>query len=263
MFVAQTYISPSHLARVCCLVLPVVLFAASPSLAGTVTFSDGTFNLANYNQTVYTNNTGPAGATYSVTQDTASGNPLPALDFHLDWTVNTTFTVFVGLINSGFTYNPATAAISTIDFSLDRNVTFTSGTVVQSNAAATALLQQNGKFYLDTITGPALVAGTWQTVSATGLTASSFSLYDFTTGILDSTMHPDFSAAGGVINFGLRAGLGHVNTFGTGFFDQLSDNVSITLTTVPEPSSLWLLMATLAAIALWRWRGWRSRKRRT
>ena len=233
--------------------LAAVLLGAAACPASIVTFSDGTFNLANYTQTTYTNNTAEAGATYSVTQNLASGNPAPSLDFHVDWTVNTTFTIFVGLINSGFTYDPAAGAISTIDFSLDRNVTFTPGTVFFANTTATILLFQAGKFYLDSITGPAFVAGTWQTVSATGLQASNFSLYDFATNTTDSTEHPDFSTAGGVLSFGFRVGLGHINTLGTGSFDGLSDNFSMTLTTVPEPSPLWPLMTTLTGIALSQW----------
>src|SRR5262249_22158181 len=153
------------------------------------------------------------------------------------------------------TYNPAAGAITSIAFSLDRDVTFTSGTVVFSNASATALLQQGGKFYLDSITGPAFVAGSWQTISATGFTSHGFSLYDFTTNTIDSTQHPDFSAAGGVINFGLRTGLGHSNSLGTGFFDALSDNLSITVSTVPEPSSVWLSITSFAGLVARRWCG--------
>ena len=228
------------------LILAMAVVSILPCLAST-TFTDGTFNLANYTQTDFTSNTGAAGATFSVTQSTTSGNAAPSLDFHIDWTVNTTFTVEVGLINSGFTYSPATGAISTVDFSLDRNTTFTDSTVVLANATATPLLEQNGKFYLDQVTGPAFVAGTWQTVSATGLTAGDFSLYDFTTNTLDSTMHPDFSTAGGAINFGLRTGLGHLNTLGTGSFDSLSDNLSFTVTSVPETgSTFYLLIGSIA-----------------
>ncbi len=235
-----------------CLVLAV---AVGPCLADTV-FSDGTSNLANYTQTVFTSNTAAANATYSVTQSGASGNPAPSLDLHIEWTVNTTFTIFDGLINSNFTYNPATAgAISAINFSQDRNITFTDSIVTVTNTSATALLEQNSKFYLDTITGAAFVAGTWQTTSATGLTANNFSSYDFSTNTLDSTQHPDFSTAGSVIGFGFRTGLGRLNTSGTGSFDSLADNLSFTVTPVPEPSSLLLLCSGLAGL------GYLGRKR--
>ena len=230
--------------------------AIVPCIADTITFSDGTFNLANYTSTTYTQNTGAAGAnaTFSVTQSLGSGNPAPSLDFNVSWTNNTTFSVFDGLINSGFSYNPAAGAISGIKFSLDRNVTFNDSIVFFANASAGALIEQNNKFYLDSITGPSFSEGTWETISATGLTAGDFSLYDFSTNTLDSTQHPDFSTAGGVITFGLRTGLGHVNTNGTGDFDGLSDNLNYTLTTTPEPSSVWLEITSVAALALWRWR---------
>jgi hypothetical protein len=232
--------------------------AAVPCLAATI-FTDGTFSLASYTQTTFTSNTGPAGATYSVTQSVGSGNPAPSLDFNVAWNVNTTFTVFVGLINNGFTYNPATGAISTIDFALDKNVTFTDSIVVQTNATYTPLLEQGGKFYLDAITGPALVQGTWQNVSATALTASNFSFFYLVTGTLDSTQHPDFSTAGGLICFGIRVRLGYTNALGTGSFDSLSDNLSFAVNTVPEPSSLWLVIASLACLAVW----YRLPKKRT
>ena len=243
-----------NLARfVRCYALMLLAGATVPCVAST-TFIDGTFSLSNYTQTVFTSNTTAANATSSVTQNMVSGNPAPSLDFNVDWTVNTTFAIFDGLINSNFTYDPGSAgAISTINFSLDKNVTFTPGTVVFSNASGSALLEQGGKFYLDGITGPAFVAGAWQTVSATGLTASDFALYDFTTNTLDTTQHPDFSAGGGVIDFGFRTGLGHNNTLGTGFFDSLSDNLSFTIQPVPEPSSVWLALTLLLGVAVWNW----------
>jgi hypothetical protein len=234
--------------------LPVLALALVPCRAATV-FTDSTFTLSNYTQTLYTNNTATAGATYSVTQNTGFGNPAPSLQFDVSWTVDTTFTIFDGLINSNFTYNPSTAAISTIDFSLDRYVTFTSGTVILSNALANALLEQGGNFYSDSITGPAFSEGTWQTVSAAGLTASSFCLYSFTTNTLDCTQHPDFSTAGGVISFGFRTGLGHSNALGTGTYDNYSDNLSFTVTAVPEPSAYGLVAAGLAGL-------WFLRRRR-
>jgi len=234
--------------------LPVLALAVVPCRATTV-FTDGTFTLSDYTQTSYTNNTATAGATYSVTHNAGFGNPAPSLQFDVSWTVNTTFTIFDGLINSNFTYNPSTAAISTIAFSLDKFVTFTDSTVVFSNATAGALLEQSGNFYLDSLTGPSFSESTWQTVSATGLSASSFCLYSFTTNVLDCTQHPDFSTAGGVISFGFRTGLGHSNSLGTGTFDSYSDNLSFAITAVPEPNAYGLVAAGLAGL-------WFLRRRR-
>ena len=264
MISAYFYTSRRHFARSCALLVAVTFLLAVPSQASTLLFTDGTFDLANYLQKTYTNNTAAAGATSTLTQSSSSGNPLPSVDFHADWTVNTTWTIFDGLINSGFTFNPASGSISGIDYSLDRNTTFTPGSVVLTNAVFNALLLQAGKFYIDQITGPAFLAGTWQTISATGLQATDFSLYDFTTNTMNSTQHPDFSTAGSAINFGFRTGRGQTSASGIGSFDSLSDNLSITVNAVPEPSSVELTITALVAGLLWHWRrssSWKIRAR--
>ena len=229
----------------------LLALAVVPCRATTL-FTDSTFSLAGYSQTTYTNNTVTAGASYSVTQDGSLGNSAPSAHFSVTWTNDTTFTIFDGLINSSFTYDPSTAgAIASVDFSLDRYTTFTAGTVVLSNATAGVLLEQGGNFYLDSLVGPAFSAATWQTVATTGLTASSFCLYSFTTNAApDCSQNPDFSASGGVIDFGFRAGLGHSNALGTGTFDSNYDNLSITINTVPEPSSGWMLITSVTALVI-------------
>lgn len=103
------------------------------------------------------------------------------------------------------------------------------------------MLEQGGNFYLDTITGPSLAKGTWQSISATGLTASNFCLYSFTTNTQNCAQNPNFSPTGGRIDFGFRTGLGYTNALGTGSFDSYSDNLSYTITSTPGPSSLLLL----------------------
>ena len=229
--------------------LPMLALAAIHCQATTL-FSDSTFSLGSYTQTAYLNNTVAAGASPSLTQNAGFGNPAASLQFDVSWNVDTMFTAFYGMINTGFSYNPSTSgAISGINFSLDRYTTYSpSGIVVLANATAGALLQQGGNFYLDSITGPAFSAATWQTVSTTGLTASAFCLYSFTTNTQDCGQNPDFSSAGGAIDFGFRLGLGHTNALGTGTFDAYADNLSITVNTVPEPSSIWLVVPGLAAL---------------
>jgi hypothetical protein len=67
---------------------------------------------------------------------------------------------------------------------------------------------------------------------------------------VDSTQHPDFSKA---VSFGFRTGLNHFTGPGTGAINLLSDNLSytITVTTLPEPSSAWLVSAFLAGLIAW------------
>ena len=222
--------------------LPVALLLVTVSAPGfATTFTDSTFNLSNYSQTTYSNNFAAAGATATVSQNTSFGNPAPSQQLDIIWTVDTTFAYYDGLINNTFVYNPSTSgAISSINFSQDKYVTFTDGVVALSNISGSALLEQGGNFYLDTITGPSLVKGTWQNISASGLTASSFCLYSFTTNTQNCTQNPNFSATGGVIDFGFRTGLGYTNALGTGSFDSYSDNLSYTVTPTPEPSNLLL-----------------------
>src|SRR5262249_23791970 len=154
-----------------------------------------------YPQTVL--NSDPADVTYTISQS-AAGNPGTALEIEDSWTTpGITFSTFAGLPNKSFIFDPSTqGAIQGVNFSVYRSVTF-SGITANSNATAAILAKQNGNFYFDSITGPVLVPGTFQTISATGLVSGDFQLVDFTTGLTDATQHPDFSASGGPIDFGL------------------------------------------------------------
>ena len=225
----------------------VLVTAFTPGFAAT--FTDSTFNLSNYSQTTYSNNLATAGATATASQNTSFGNSAPSQQIDIIWTVNTTFAYYDGLINNTFLYNPSTSgAISSINFSQDKYVTFPDGVVGLTNISASALLEQDGNFYLDTTTGPSLVKGTWQNISASGISASNFCLYSFTSNAQDCTHNPNFSATGGVIDFGFRTGLGYTNALGTGSFDSYSDNLSYTITPTPEPSSLLLFGTGLIGV---------------
>jgi hypothetical protein len=103
------------------------------------------------------------------------------------------------------------------------------------------------------------VARTSQTISAARLLASYFQLLDFTTGTVDGTQHPDFSASGGLIDFGTRVSFGHINMVNSGgTLDVRLDNLTISLTTTPEPSAYGLVAAGLAGLWLLRRRRPRS-----
>jgi hypothetical protein len=231
-----------------------VLFSAVLPLSATTIFTDSTFTPGNYSQVIY--NTDPGDVTIAFSQ-TASGNPGNAGEVTNTWsTPNITFTTITGLINTTFLYNPSTQGpIQSIDLSVDRYITLVGGTLGGTNNG-TVLLLQNGKYYFDQITGPALVAGTFQTISAAGLLASDFQLLDFTTGTADGTQHPDFSASGGLIDFGTRVSFGHINAVNSaGNLDVRLDNLTISLTTTPEPSAYGLVAAGLAGL-------WFLRRRR-
>src|SRR5204863_3967653 len=131
-------------------------------LSATTIFTDSTFTLGNYSQVIY--NSDPGDVTITV-QQTASGNPGTAMQVLNTWsTPNIVFNTITGLLNTTFTYNPSTQGpIQGVDFSLDRYITLVGGTLGGTNNG-TVLLSQNGKYYFDQITGPALVAGTFQTI---------------------------------------------------------------------------------------------------
>lgn len=222
----------------------LVLVAATPSW-GDTTFTDGTFNLSDYN--IVTFNSDPSDVTINVSQ-TSSGNPGTALEVINSWSApNITFSTAVALLNTSFIFNPSSqGGIQNLNFSVDRFITLTGGILGGTNNAS-ALVLQNGNYYFDTVAGPTLIAGQYQTVSGTGLLASDFQLIDLSTGNIDTTQHPDFSSSGGAIDFGILVRFGHINALPVGGnLDVREDNLSYSITPVPEPSSLLLLLSGLA-----------------
>jgi hypothetical protein len=200
-----------------------------PAKAGTVTFTDGTFNLANYSEMVFT--TSPSD-TVSFTQCSTCGNPGQALQIMITLPAAGDLGV-VGFINNTFAYNPATqGAIATIAASVDKililNQPFGFNTF-------RPLIEQDGLFYLAAIPGPPTTG--YHTISQGGLTATSFTQFDFSTGTFGSA-HPNF--AGDLMLFGLA---------------QLSqsdapnlqaevdyDNLNLSINSVPETGSTILLL---------------------
>ena len=89
--------------------------------------------------------------------------------------------------------------------------------------------------------------GTWFTTSAAGFNQAAFNLFDFTTGALDATQHPDFSSTGAAMDFGFASrltvsGVPGVNSIdGTFGFDNLSITVNNNSAAVSEPGALPLL----------------------
>ena len=233
----------------------LALFLATPCRAA-VLFSDSTFNLANYSQQLY--NSDPT-ITVGVTQNVATGNPAPSLEIRIS-TPAINFESQQGLINNGFTFDPTTqGAISSIDFSLDKN--FTSNQDFSFNSVR-ALVEQGGNFYEATIP-ISTTQGVWTTGAAT-LLASNFALFNFVTGVVDPSQNPSFS--GGPLAFGF------VNSFSVTsdvpvadsedvFYDNLSLTLNVAQSAVPEPASL-TLFGSGVAIALARRRRRNARARR-
>jgi hypothetical protein len=228
----------------CILVAILLLGLGAASVFGDVIFTDTTFNLANYTQSPVYNNT-PGFPVITVSTDptgnrTASG---PALDFDYSFskpvTNPPTSLTFTAEMNNTWIYNPsAMGAINSISFSADKELKVPAGFAV-AVITAPAILEQGGSFYVDFVAG-SVVTG-YQTIAASGLHATDFGLYDFSTGTANTAINPDFSSSGGAIDFGIGNRSNIIN-FGTGPFvvDSLYDSVSWDVRT-PEPNSLLLL----------------------
>ena len=167
-----------------------------PAFAGT-TLTDSTFNLANYTETPLFNSN-PANAMLTFSQCSSCGNPGQALQI-----IASLFSesLAIGFVNSTFTYNPAIQKpVVSINVSVDKDLSFNQTETV--NSVFHPLIEQDGIFYLATISGPSLTGTTtgYLTLSQVGLTAADFSSYDFSTGNFGSA-HPNFS--GDPMQFGL------------------------------------------------------------
>jgi hypothetical protein len=155
----------------------------------------------------------------------------------------------VGFVNNTFQYNPLTqGAVSSIDVSVDKNLT-TNPPVGGSNTFR-PLIEQDGVFYLAAITGPSTPG--YNTISATGLMATDFTDFNFSTGTFGS-MHPNFG--GDLMLFGLGQISGE--TGGTGIltatidYDNLGLSIQGAQSTPDSGETLLLLLLALSALALW------------
>ncbi len=169
--------------------------------ANSVTFTDTSFNLANYSETTYKSN--PAiGITFD--QCPSCGNPNQALQIMVSQVANGDIST-IGFVNNTFLYNPSVqGAINTIDASVDKLFNTNQPVDLTTTYANTfrPLIEQDHTFYLAAITGPTFNGGStgYLNFSQNGLTASDFVEFDFTTGAFGTT-NPDFS--GDPILFGL------------------------------------------------------------
>lgn len=220
-----------------CLTLTLAMQAA-PALA--VTISDDIFNNADWTAQKF------GDGNFTASQIASGGNPNEFRQTnHSD--LNTGQSIAVFQILSTGVYDPSVSgAIASIDFSFD--LKFIGGSTGTSQVGYRLALEQAGSFYFSDALSIALGPGdgapgaTWDSFAFSGLTELNFAL-------LSGPGSLNFSASGDPIMFGYLTN----NTAMANLVQTSSgiDNFSVTITPVPEPASVALLLAGIGTLLVW------------
>jgi hypothetical protein len=213
--------------------LAAAAIACAAQAAHAKAFTDTDFNLADY--TVTTFQTG--GALIDITQSPSGGNPGAALVVTTSTlaTGATTFSSREYFLGNSFTYDPATeGAIGSVSWSVDVSFQALSSGFNLLALGAGMVLSQGGNLYVSGASLP-LRQGVFQTAKADALSASAFQLVtNLATGATNTAAHPNFTA--GAMQFGTLAGL-YITPGSPAHRAQIKvDNLSISISPVPEPS---------------------------
>ena len=226
----------------------IVVAALGASAFGNVVYFDGTFASGSWtSSTVF--NPGGLGSTTAETQVLAGGNADEYMRIELNLVaVAAGGGVFSLNRNTGAFYDPTVqGAVTHIDYSEDsKNFQPSSAGNVQGTGL---LIEQGGKTFIQrspVLVMPNPVFAAWSGNAAPGLVASD--LWEVTpTGGLISSSNPDFSAAGGVMQFGFWRGGSSGNFVGADYRDAGIDNWRVVVAPTPGGAALLGLGGLLAA----------------
>jgi hypothetical protein len=198
-------------------------------------------------------------STASFAQCASCGNPGTAGQFSLTQPYGQG--VAIGMINTTFTYDPATqGAFTAINTRVDKQFynPYPSSDLISFGNFFRPLIEQGGNYYeVTTITdGFVFQSGlsSYRAMSGNNLTAADFVQYDPLTGLTNALSHPNF--ASGTMEFGIMQFLGGSNLASNLTVIVNYDNLSIN--SVPEPSTWALLLLGFSGLGLARYKA--SRK---
>lgn len=156
----------------------------------------------------------------------------------------------VGFIQPSFTYDPLTQGpVDHVDATASRYVQFLAPDFVLTSNTWRPLIRQEGNYYQAVIFITPPLQGVYQFGEGLGLHASDFGLFDFTTGILNPALNPDFS--GGLMEFGFASRF-NWNVTQPVTVDVRYDPLVIEVESVPvpEPATMTLVGLGMAGLAL-------------
>ena len=205
------------------------MLTLTPITHAAVVFSDGEFNLDNWDTTKLYKG---SGGSISLSQQTTGG--IPGEFVQINHVLNPDSALYGTYIRSGAAYNPATdGAIVSIDFSINYKNFQTSAAGVGFGIA----LIQDEQIYYDFRSLSGTVTG-WQLDQKYNLQVENFGLLVDTGNLYvsDFNQNPDFGPTGSMLEFGFftyRSGSTNQNV---GF-----DNWMVSIEPVPEPTTFALL----------------------